>query len=96
MRILLLGATGSAGGSVLRACLASPRVSSVRAIARREPRRYKLLRPILRVVLGPFRSLYVKGDDIGRAMLFAAGEGLRARVIANREIRDLADRSRAL
>jgi hypothetical protein len=61
-----------------------------------EPRRYKLLRPILRVVLGPFRSLYVKGDDIGRAMLFAAGEGMRARVIANREIRDLADRSRAL
>ena len=35
MRILLLGATGSAGGSVLRACLASPRVDSVGAIARR-------------------------------------------------------------
>ena len=218
MRILLLGATGSAGGSVLRVCLASPRVVRVHALARRslavedaklrafvhndyldyravpeafrdvdvcldclgisvgqtsseaeyrrithdfalaaaaelraqsaqaafhylsgegasldsrfmwarvkgeterdlitgfeavcwrpaaidgepsqsEPRRYKILRPILRVVFAPFRSLYVKGEDIGRAMLFAAGEGLHSRVIANREIRDLADRSRAL
>ena len=35
MRILLLGATGSAGGSVLRVCLASPRVVRVHALARR-------------------------------------------------------------
>ena len=35
MNILLFGATGSAGGSVLKACLASPAVTQVRAIARR-------------------------------------------------------------
>ncbi|MGD9904581.1 MAG: hypothetical protein AB7U83_14040 [Vicinamibacterales bacterium] len=36
MTILLFGATGSAGGSVLRACLAAPEVSEVRAPVRRE------------------------------------------------------------
>src|SRR5262245_6592747 len=35
MKVLLFGATGSAGGSVLRACLASPVVAEVRAIVRR-------------------------------------------------------------
>ncbi|HET7055891.1 MAG TPA: NAD(P)H-binding protein, partial [Thermomicrobiales bacterium] len=35
MKILIFGATGSAGGSVLRACLASPAVEEVRALARR-------------------------------------------------------------
>ena len=35
MTVLIFGATGSAGGCVLRACLASPHVSGVRAIARR-------------------------------------------------------------
>ena len=35
MTILVLGASGSAGGCVLRECLASPRVSVVRAITRR-------------------------------------------------------------
>lgn len=35
MNVLIFGATGSAGGGVLRACLASPMVESVRAIARR-------------------------------------------------------------
>ena len=35
MTILVFGATGSAGGSVLRACLASPEVTEVRAIVRR-------------------------------------------------------------
>jgi uncharacterized protein YbjT (DUF2867 family) len=35
VKILLFGATGSAGGSVLRVCLAAPAVSEVRAIARR-------------------------------------------------------------
>ena len=35
MKILLFGATGSAGGSVLRVCLASPSVEEVRAIVRR-------------------------------------------------------------
>jgi uncharacterized protein YbjT (DUF2867 family) len=35
MRVLLFGATGSAGGGVLRACLDSPAVTSVRAVVRR-------------------------------------------------------------
>jgi uncharacterized protein YbjT (DUF2867 family) len=35
MRILLFGATGLAGGGVLRACLASPLVTEVRAVVRR-------------------------------------------------------------
>jgi uncharacterized protein YbjT (DUF2867 family) len=39
MKILLFGATGSAGGSVLEACLATPRVDVVRAITRRPLKR---------------------------------------------------------
>jgi uncharacterized protein YbjT (DUF2867 family) len=35
MRVLLFGATGSAGGSVLKVCLAAPAVEEVRAIVRR-------------------------------------------------------------
>ena len=35
MKILLFGATGSAGGSVLRMCLEAPAVGEVRAIVRR-------------------------------------------------------------
>ena len=35
MKILVFGATGSAGGSVLRVCLAAPDVEEVRAIVRR-------------------------------------------------------------
>src|SRR5262245_39982244 len=35
MRILLFGATGAAGGSVLRACIAAPDVEEIRAIVRR-------------------------------------------------------------
>ena len=35
MRILLFGATGLAGSGVLRACLASPEVTEVRAVVRR-------------------------------------------------------------
>lgn len=37
LKILLFGATGSAGGSVLRVLLASPDVAEVRAIVRRPP-----------------------------------------------------------
>jgi len=43
-------------------------------------------------VLKPFRSLYVAGEDIGRAMLEATRENLRRRVIENPEIRELAER----
>jgi uncharacterized protein YbjT (DUF2867 family) len=38
MKILLFGATGTAGGSVLQACLSSPAVEEVRAIVRRPMR----------------------------------------------------------
>ena len=56
------------------------------------PRLYRSLRPLFRL-LRSFRGLYVKGEDIGRAMLQATSEGVRGRVIENREIRDIADRA---
>jgi uncharacterized protein YbjT (DUF2867 family) len=56
-----------------------------------QPRVYQALRPLFRI-LSPFRSLYVTGEDIGRAMLQATAENVRGRTIENREIRDRADR----
>lgn len=47
MIVLILGASGSAGGGVLQACLASPAVTEVRAIARRP---LAVVDPKLRVV----------------------------------------------
>jgi uncharacterized protein YbjT (DUF2867 family) len=44
-------------------------------------------------LLRPFRSLYVSGADLGRAMLLATKEKMRRRIIENKEIRDLADRA---
>jgi uncharacterized protein YbjT (DUF2867 family) len=55
-----------------------------------EPLAYKLLRPLARVIFQPFRSLYVSGEDIGRAMLVATAEGMRGRIVENAEIRALA------
>ena len=52
---------------------------------------YSFLRPALRL-LRPFHSLYVAGEDLGRAMLEATRESLRRRVIENVEIRELAER----
>jgi uncharacterized protein YbjT (DUF2867 family) len=57
------------------------------------PRLYRVLLPLARL-LKPFRSLYVAGEDIGRAMLQARAENIRNRVIENAEIRVIADRSR--
>lgn len=57
-----------------------------------EPRMFKILRPLFRL-LSPFRNLYVEGEDLGRAMLLAASENLRGRILENRDIRDLADRA---
>jgi uncharacterized protein YbjT (DUF2867 family) len=55
------------------------------------PKVYAVLRPALQL-LKPFRSLYVAGEDLGRAMLQATRENLRRRVIENVEIRKLAER----
>jgi uncharacterized protein YbjT (DUF2867 family) len=60
-----------------------------------EPRLYRVLRPFLRL-MSPFRTLYVKGEDIGFAMLQATAEQWRGRTVENAEIRDLADRARQL
>ena len=59
-----------------------------------EPMLFRLARPVIRVVFGPFRSLYVKASDIGLAMIQATREGLRASIIENAGIRDLADAAR--
>lgn len=57
------------------------------------PQLYKTFWPAFRL-LKPFRSLYVDGEDLGRAMLQATKENLRRRVIENPEIRELAARYR--
>ena len=59
-----------------------------------EPVLFTLARPVIRVVFGPFRSLYVKAEDIGIAMLAATTAGMRGRILENAEIRDLADAAR--
>jgi hypothetical protein len=54
---------------------------------------YRNLQPFYRL-LRPFRSLYIGGQDLGRAMLQATIENMRRRVIENREIREIAERAR--
>jgi len=49
------------------------------------------LRPVLRAIFKPFRSMYIENVDIGRGMLEATTQGLRRRIFENLEIRDLAD-----
>lgn len=56
------------------------------------PRLYKWLCPVFRV-LAPFRSLYVAGGDVGRAMIQATVEKQRGRVIENPQIRAIASRA---
>ena len=58
-----------------------------------EPVLFRVARPAMRL-LRPFRSLYVRAEDIGLAMLAATGQGIRGRIFENAEIRDLADRAR--
>jgi uncharacterized protein YbjT (DUF2867 family) len=60
-----------------------------------EPWLYRAMRPLY-ALIRPFRAWYVTGADLGLAMLQASAEGLHGRIIENREIRDLADRARAL
>ena len=59
-----------------------------------EPLLFRLARPAMRL-LKPFRSLYVKAEDIGSAMLAATAAGLSGRTFENADIRDLADRARS-
>ena len=50
-----------------------------------------MLRPVSRL-FSHFQSLYVSGDDIGRAMLQVIAECIRWRVVENRETRAIARR----
>jgi uncharacterized protein YbjT (DUF2867 family) len=52
------------------------------------PKVFGALRPVLRL-LKPFPSLYVSGEDLGRAMVEATKQNLRRRVIENAGIRTL-------
>jgi uncharacterized protein YbjT (DUF2867 family) len=52
------------------------------------PKVFAALRPVLRL-LKPFPSLYVSGEDLGRAMVEAMKQNLRRRVIENAGIRTL-------
>ena len=54
------------------------------------PRLYRILRPVLRI-FKPLRSLYVEGQEVGRAMLHATNENIRGRIIENAEIRNIAN-----
>ena len=55
------------------------------------PKVFAVLSPLLRL-LKPFPSLYVAGEDLGRAMLQATRENSRMRVVENSEIRQFARR----
>jgi NAD dependent epimerase/dehydratase family len=56
------------------------------------PKLFRLFYPILRL-LKPFPSLYINGQDLGRAMLQATVEKFRSRTIENPEIRNIAQRA---
>jgi NAD(P)H-binding len=56
------------------------------------PIMYRLIYPLGRL-FRPFPSLYVRGHDLGRAMLQATKEGMRKKVIENPEIREIAARA---
>lgn len=55
------------------------------------PKAYQLARPLFKL-FKPFRSFYIGGPELGRAMLQATKEGIRGKIIENREARDLAER----
>jgi hypothetical protein len=56
------------------------------------PMMYRLIYPLGRLFRA-FPSLYVRGHDLGRAMLQATKEGMRKKVIENPEIREIAARA---
>jgi NAD dependent epimerase/dehydratase family len=57
------------------------------------PKMYAALLPLGRL-LKAFPGLYVTGRELGRAMVQATVEGLRGRVIENREIHEIAGRAK--
>ncbi|HVR99592.1 MAG TPA: NAD(P)H-binding protein [Thermoanaerobaculia bacterium] len=59
------------------------------------PRIYQAIRPLFRL-LQPIRSIYIDGQDIGRAMIQATLENERGRTFENAEIRRIAERDRRL
>jgi uncharacterized protein YbjT (DUF2867 family) len=48
--------------------------------------------PLMRL-MKPLRSMYVHGEDLGKAMIVATREGMRKRVVENAEIREIAGRA---
>jgi uncharacterized protein YbjT (DUF2867 family) len=58
------------------------------------PRIFTGIYPLLRL-FKPFNSMYVHGEDLGRAMLQATLENLRKRIIENPEIRAIAARAKS-
>ena len=60
-----------------------------------QPALTNFLRPVLRAVFKPFRSLYIQNEAIGCAMLHATRDEFRRLIIENADIRDLADAWRA-
>jgi uncharacterized protein YbjT (DUF2867 family) len=58
-------------------------------ISASSPGLYKVLQPLARL-LKPFPGLYVTGEDIGKAMLYAMKENTGGRIIENAEIRAMA------
>jgi uncharacterized protein YbjT (DUF2867 family) len=76
LTVLLFGATGTAGGSVLRACLEAPEVGAVRALGRRGPAlRHPKLQP---VVHADFRDYAAVGATFAGvdACLFCLGRSV--------------------
>lgn len=57
--------------------------------SRSTPKLYAVLLP-LGALLSPFADMYVRGDDLGKAMLRATTEKMRRRIIENSEIREIA------
>jgi hypothetical protein len=55
-----------------------------------EPPLYRMIRPAARLLLKPFKSLYVIGEAIGCAMVLATLEGVRDCIIENAQIRAIA------
>jgi hypothetical protein len=57
------------------------------------PKLYAMFYPLGRL-LKPFPSMYIRGHDLGRAMLQATLENLRGRIFENAEIRQIAARAK--